>query len=264
MRSYLLYSRAATYGRRPRQTVVFLHGLGNSGMAWREVVERLQGSDVRVIAIDLLGFGRSPRPKNATYDAATQARSVRHTLLLRGVLWGKIKIVGHSMGALVAIEYARRYPSHAASLLLCSPPLYEPPGGTRSILSGDDALRRLYASAQASPRQFLRLSEVAMKYELINEAFNVTDANVASYMNALRAAIVNQTSLRDIETLTLPIRIVRGTLDPVLVSKHIKRLARRHDNITVTSIVAGHEVVGRFAARVADILCTELARKDAV
>lgn len=257
-RSYVLYSREVSYGKRPRQTLVFLHGIGNSIESWREVIDQLKDSNVRVIAIDLLGFGRSPCPKHAEYDVVTQAKSVRLTLLLRGLLWRNVKFVGHSMGSLVAIEYARRYPARVLSLMLCSPPLYTPPRTNGYILSGDNMLRRLYTSVQASPKQFLRLSEVAMKYELINTSFNVTDKNVGSYMSALRAAIINQTSLDDIATLTLPIHIVRGTLDPVLISKNIKRLARKHSNITVTSIVAGHEVVGRFAKRVADTLRAEL------
>lgn len=257
-RGYLLHSRSVSYGKQPRQTLVFLHGIGNSGEAWREVVEGLQESNVRVVVIDLLGFGKSPQPRHAKYDVMTQAKSVRRTLLLRGLLWRDIKLVGHSMGSLVAIEYARRYPAHVSSLTLCSPPLYAPLGTKGRLLSGDDMLRKLYAAIQSSPKQFLRLSEVAMKYELINASFNVTDKNITSYMGALRAAIINQTSLDDIAMLTLPIHIIRGTLDPVLIPKNLKRLARTHHNVTVSSITAGHEVVGRFAKRVADTLRAEL------
>ena len=93
-----------------------------------------------------------------------------------------------------------------------------------------------------------------MKYELINKVFNVTDENVQSYMASLRAAIINQTSLYDITQLTLPIHIIRGTLDPVLVPKHIKRLTKTYDNITLTSVVAGHEVKGRFIPRVIEAI----------
>lgn len=243
---YKLYSWSVVFGKRPRKTIVFLHGIGNSGMAWREVINQLEGSDVRIIVLDLLGFGRSPRPRYAEYDVATQARSVRLALLLRGVFWKKIILVGHSMGSLVSIEFAKRYPARVTSLILCSPPLYSPPHGNRYSVTTDDVLRKLYMSVQSSPKQFLKVAEVAMKYELINSVFNVTDENVQSYMAALQAAIINQTSLRDIAQLTLPIHIVRGTLDPVLVPRHIKRLAKTHDNITLTSIVAGHEVKGRF------------------
>ena len=66
--------------KRPKATVLFLHGIGNSGAAWQEVIDRLP-SDIRVISIDLLGFGKSSRPNHATYNATTQARAVIATLL---------------------------------------------------------------------------------------------------------------------------------------------------------------------------------------
>lgn len=248
-----LHSQVIVFGKRPRQTLIFLHGIGNSGVAWHKVIEGLRGSDVRIIVIDLLGFGASPRPKYAMYDSAIQARSVRLTCLLRGVINQKVMIIGHSMGSLVAIEYAIRYPRNVASLLLCSPPLYASPKQKRS-LSVDGALRKLYTAIQTSPQGFLRLSRIAMKYDLINAAFNVTDQNIDSYMSALRAAIINQTSLDDIARLTLPIHIIRGTLDPVLVPKHIKRLAKIHDNITLASIVAGHEVKGKFIPHILEAI----------
>ena len=259
-RSYVLHSNVITFGRWPRRTVILLHGIGNSGIAWRDVVSQLEGKDVRIIVIDLLGFGRSPRPKHAEYDVATQAKSVRLTCLLRGVAMQKVRVVGHSMGALVAIEYARRYPTRTQSLLLCSPPLYAPPSSRKLIPTSDALLRKLYTAVRSSPRQFLRLSGLAMKYELINTAFDVNDENIGSYMNALQAAIINQTSLDDIAKLTLPIHIVRGTLDPVLVPKHIKRLVRTHDNIVSSAIVAGHEVTGRFAVKVATLLKRDLSQ----
>ncbi|WP_349257785.1 alpha/beta fold hydrolase [Iamia sp.] len=53
-----------TGGRGP--AVVFVHGLGASGRYWDAVVSRLAGR--RSVAVDLLGFGRSPKPRRASYD----------------------------------------------------------------------------------------------------------------------------------------------------------------------------------------------------
>jgi pimeloyl-ACP methyl ester carboxylesterase len=100
-----------------------------------------------------------------------------------------------------------------------------------------------------------------MKYGLVNRAFNVTDENVASYMSALEAAIINQTSLDDIKTLHVPIRIIRGSLDPVLVSSRIKRLAKDQPNIAVLTILAGHEVRGRFAKKVVEEIVATLQQQ---
>ena len=253
---YKLHSRVIKKGKKPKTTILFIHGIGNSGSAWDEAIDRLP-DNTRVMTVDLLGFGRSSRPTWAAYDVVTQARAVFRTCLHNGIV-GNLIIVGHSMGSLVAIELARRYPLLTSSLILCSPPLYESDEVTKRIPTADSILRTVYRAAQQSPEQFLKFSTLAMKYELINKAFNVTDENVESYMSALEAAIINQTSLRDIRTLTLPVHIIRGTLDPVLVAKHIKALPKENPHITVSSIVAGHEVKGRFISKLVDVITAKL------
>lgn len=250
---YHLHASVRKSTGRARATIVFLHGIGNSGEAWNEVVSQLP-DNIRIITIDLLGFGNSPRPSWVTYNATTQARAVASTCMTLGIR-GKVIVVGHSMGALVAIELAKRYSFFIKSLVLCSPPLYKPDTLRYGIFpSTDKMLKDLYRSIHRSPEQFVGLSKVAMKYELINKAFNVTDTNVASYMAALEAAIINQTSLDDIAKLTLPIEIIRGTLDPVLVPGNIKKLAAAHSTITLHSVVAGHEVLGRFAKKTVQVI----------
>ena len=248
---YRLHMSVVKKGRRPRQTILFIHGIGNSGLAWSEVIRQLP-DDTRAITVDLLGFGQSRRPSWVAYDVATQARAVLRTCLRYGVT-GDMVIVGHSMGALVAIEFARRYPLLARSLILCSPPLYRQEH-RRLLPNSEAALRRLYRAAHQSPEQFVKLSSLAMKYDLINASFNVTDENVDSYMNALEAAIINQSSLQDIRKLTLPIHIIRGSLDPVLVSRPIKQLAKDQPNVTVSTVAAGHEVRGRFIPKVIEAI----------
>ena len=246
---YRLHMSVVKKGKRPKQTLLFIHGIGNSGQAWDDVISRLP-EDTRAITVDLLGFGESRRPSWATYDVGLQARAVFRTCLRYGVT-GNLVIVGHSMGALVAIEFARRYPSFARSLILCSPPLYRPEGDA-TLPTTETALRRLYRAAHQSPQQFLKLSGLAMKYGLISRAFDVTDDTVGSYMNALEAAIINQSSLEDIRQLRLPIHIIRGSFDPVIVPKRIKQLAREKSNITTSTVAAGHEVRGRFATKVVE------------
>ena len=51
--------------------VVLLHGLGNNHKSWSYVLEHL-GSSVRVIALDLLGFGDAPKP-DVEYTPADHA-----------------------------------------------------------------------------------------------------------------------------------------------------------------------------------------------
>ena len=124
---YRLHVRQLQNPRKPRATVVLIHGIGSSSLMWRRLMQsKLVAKDVRVIAIDLLGFGKSPRPHWKTYDVATQTKSLATTLLAEKIT-GPVVLVGHSLGALVAINYASSLPNILVkSLVLCSPPLYNP------------------------------------------------------------------------------------------------------------------------------------------
>lgn len=249
---YTLHTHEFQSPKKPRATFVFIHGIGNTLHSWDEVVARMP-KDVRLIGVDLLGFGKSPKPDWAVYDAKTQARSVGVTLLGLRLAHQPI-LVGHSLGALVAVELAKRYSLVPQRLVLCSPPFYQSSSATSKIPSGDDMLRELYRAARKHPEQLEALSPTAVKLGLANKTLNITKDNVGSYMGALEASIINQTSLQDVKKLKLPVTIFYGALDPVVIKKHITALAKEHENITATRLVAGHEVIGGYVKSLAGFL----------
>ena len=253
---YTLNVRYSHKPKKPRATILFIHGIGNTGDAWREVIARMP-ADVRVITIDLLGFGDSPRPKWAVYDAKTQASSVLATYFKLG-LSSRLIVVGHSLGSLVAIEMAKRYPLLIDSMVLCSPPLYDTSDAKTIWPRSDTMLRDLYRTAERYPGDFVRLSAFAMKYTLINPSFNVTADNVESYMATLGASIVNQTSYTDAYQLKTPTIMIRGTLDLLVIPKNLKRIARSNPNVQLRSIIAGHEIKGTFVSTVVKTIQKQL------
>lgn len=239
-----LYVHYRTAIRFNRPTLVFLHGIGNSGAAWDTTVAQLP-SDTNIVTIDLLGFGKSPKPQWAKYDAVEQARAVMFTLLRMGIT-KNVTIVGHSLGALTAVECAKRYPKRITSLVLCSPPFYDSAQSNRILPTSDTILRKIYATVRNNPAAFAQIASFAMKYNLVNPSFNVTAQNVDIYVTALETMIINQQSLGDAMSLQVPTKIIRGTLDPFVVPSNFKKLTKHNKNIQVQSIVAGHEVRGRF------------------
>lgn len=102
-------------------TIVFLPGIGATTRFWTYVLTTGSGTvlEGRHLLVDLLGFGRSPKPW-ATYDVE------RHVAELRRVLApeGRITLVGHSIGARLAIAYAARYPEQVERLVLVSLPYF--------------------------------------------------------------------------------------------------------------------------------------------
>jgi pimeloyl-ACP methyl ester carboxylesterase len=250
---YTLHAHVDQKPKKPVATVLFIHGIGNSGAAWDSVVDKLP-NNIHVISIDLLGFGNSPRPSWAIYNAKTQARSVLATLLKLQAKQPLI-VVGHSLGALVAVELARRYPLMIRSLVLASPPFYRVATDTPGQLPGTDRMRReIYKLIKNRPDQLIQITNLALKLGLLNKAFSLTIENAPIYMNAFEASILNQTSLQDAEDLKLPIRILYGRLDPVIVARNLTRLARKNKHVRIIPIIASHEVIGVYANKVADVV----------
>lgn len=255
---YTLHIRIDRRPKKARATVLFLHGIGNSGAAWNEVIDKLP-NDIRLVTIDLLGFGNSKQPAWATYDAKIQAKAILATYL-RLRIKGRVIIVGHSLGALIAVEIAKRYPLIVQALILCGPPFYRVDETKRHLVpSADKLLKDIYQLTRRHPTEFIRITSLATRLGLVNKSFHLTHNNVASYMSALEASIINQTSLPDALALRLPIRILYGKLDAVVVTKNLHYLADHNNYVDLVSVVGTHEVSGaKWIRQVTDTITRQI------
>jgi pimeloyl-ACP methyl ester carboxylesterase len=102
--------------RRPR--CLLLHGNPGSLEDWQEIVPRLSGV-ADVLAIDLPGFGRSPRP-GSEVESLSLDRMAAHVVAAADALsWHEpFFVVGHSHGGGIAQTVAARYPQRVAGLVL--------------------------------------------------------------------------------------------------------------------------------------------------
>jgi len=92
--------------------VVFLHGMGGTGLSWSPYVELLAGWDV--FAIDTIGdVGRSEQ-RAVIEDAAGLARWLDETLAGAGL--GRAHVAGTSYGGFLVLDLAARMPQRVASL----------------------------------------------------------------------------------------------------------------------------------------------------
>lgn len=99
--------------------LVLVHGLASSSRYWEPHLRRL-GRIHRVVAPDLLGFGQSPRPRGATYTTDEHIAALLAAVERR--VGGPFTLVGHSMGAILALHLATRRPDLVSRLLLFSLP----------------------------------------------------------------------------------------------------------------------------------------------
>ncbi len=109
-----LFSPRGGESRNDRPALVFLHGAALDHTVWVQQALFLAGKGWRVLVPDLPGHGRSGGPLRETIPA--MADWVAASLSAADV--GQAILVGHSMGALIALDMAARFPDRVAGLVM--------------------------------------------------------------------------------------------------------------------------------------------------
>lgn len=135
----------------PRGDALLLHGFQDAAWSWDLVAPALAGAGLRVIALDLRGFGDSDRVHPSGYYyfndyAFDVAEAVDH-------LFGDapFALVGHSMGGSVATLYAGLYPERVRRLALLEgvgPPSFAEDFIVERELSWIDGVRKVRARTE--------------------------------------------------------------------------------------------------------------------
>lgn len=97
--------------------ILLLHGIMSSLESWLPNIPALSAAH-RVRALDLLGSGRSDKPK-VEYSIQTLAESVKQYMEATGMR--DAVVIGHSLGGGVALELAMRWPHLVRRLVLVAP-----------------------------------------------------------------------------------------------------------------------------------------------
>ena len=131
-------------GPRDASVVVMLHGEPTWSYLYRHMIRPVAAAGLRVLAPDLIGFGKSDKPaKRSDYDYAGQVAWIRHwieALDLTG-----ITLVCQDWGSLIGLRLAAESPQRFARILMGNGGL---PTGEGSIPT---AFRVWRAFSQSSP-----------------------------------------------------------------------------------------------------------------
>lgn len=100
--------------------VLLLPGWPQTWWAYHKIMPDLARKH-RVIAVDLRGMGGSAKPASG-YDKKTMGSDI--AALVRGLKLGRVDVVGHDIGSMVAYSFAAQYPelTHRLVLLDVAPP----------------------------------------------------------------------------------------------------------------------------------------------
>ncbi|KAI3446619.1 hypothetical protein Pfo_003284 [Paulownia fortunei] len=124
------------------QNVIFIHGFLSSSSLWKETVFPNLSEDAqqnyRLFAVDLLGFGSSPKPRNCFYTLRDHLEMIEKSVILPFQV-NSFHLVAHSMGCVIALALAAKYSESVKSITLIAPPYFSSSKGDAS----SEALRRL-------------------------------------------------------------------------------------------------------------------------
>lgn len=106
--------RISPPGNDERETLVFLHGVGMRLEFWEPQFIAFS-RHYRCIAYDMLGHGESSLPPATPHLSNYSAQFATLMAHLRS---GPVTLIGHSMGALIALDAALRYPQSVRRLVV--------------------------------------------------------------------------------------------------------------------------------------------------
>jgi pimeloyl-ACP methyl ester carboxylesterase len=144
------------------RALILLHGLLLSQEMHRPLAEALAARGSRVITLDLLGHGRSERPRDMwRYSMASYGRQV--VALLDHLQIDQAVVMGTSLGANVALEVAASAPERLRGLVIEMPVLdngllWSALTFTPLLVSltfGEPAMKLLARATRAVPRRLL-------------------------------------------------------------------------------------------------------------
>lgn len=110
--------------QKSKNIIVLLHGKNFSGFYWEKIANELVKRNYRVIIPDQIGFGKSSKPMSYQFSFYNLALNTHKLLSSLGV--NKYKLVGHSMGGMLATHYTYLYPSEVTKLIMINPIGLEP------------------------------------------------------------------------------------------------------------------------------------------
>ena len=198
------------------KTIVLLHGFLGSSTYWSRLAPLLIHAGYRVLAIDLLGFGKSPKPETAQYDYAEHIRFIDTALRQYGVNTPFI-LIGHSMGAVLAKRFALAYQSSVKRLILLHPPLYYSESEAKAVLRDTSMLYRFLLES--------RYRDVAWSIISRAKVLKIASHTKRSREYSLYNIIEKAEALSDLIQLRTKTLLVIGLKDRPQYRSNIKRLA---------------------------------------
>ena len=239
------------------KTFIFIHGIAASYKTFKPILNEITKGEslknCRIVALDLIGFGRSPRPKDWPYDFEHYNKSLSKTLR-KNKIKGQIVLVGHSMGCLIVVNFAKKMieknkGNKIEKLILVSPPIMKPKD-LRGLPERFMAKSYIELAKHTDAAGVLAIANFANKIS----SFENKNFDTPAFRKSMDNLIVTPKTWEIIRKIKLPITILHGVADPLVVGGNLSELARMNKHIEYITALGAHDILGAKQKKLIKIL----------
>lgn len=264
---YKLFNRQSGTGH----TIVLIHGVVGSSLVWQPMIDKLS-SDFHLVAIDLLGYGHSPKPK-IVYDPSTHNQAIHGTVEELNIK-KPYTVAGLSMGAILAIEYATTYADEVSNVICIGVPYYRTKEEARAGLKDNIWTHMAMSHPHVSRLIMPLIVLIVRRFKYLRERFArpvytgqmAKEALMTPYYvfkSSLDNCLASQNLLSTISKLgRIPLLIIDGANDKWCPTERVRSLSKTYKN-SVFMVIDGaaHNTVVSAPQQTSEDIKSFLARR---
>ncbi|HLC20076.1 MAG TPA: alpha/beta hydrolase [Candidatus Nanoarchaeia archaeon] len=217
-----------------KQPFVFIHGNAQNHTIFTDVINALHKKGHHTVSYDLPGHGRSEPYKNKKYSMLQFAQTLQH--IIKQTHCQNPVIVGHSLGGMIALQYAAAFPVHA---LVLTGTADVDPIKVNNVIPLKQIVSSIVKDAYklAEKRQPFTFSAPMSDEQVLAAGLRCTnpDALKANF-NATKRYNVRM----KLSKLSCPVLIIRGRNDMLMTEKMTSDMVKRIKKVKAVQCAGGH------------------------
>jgi pimeloyl-ACP methyl ester carboxylesterase len=230
------------------ESVVLFHGKNFSGAYWEPTIGALLKVGYRVVVPDQIGFGKSSKP--TAYQYSFHAYAAQTKALLDELKVGKVSVIGHSMGGMVAVRFALMFPGETEKLVLVNPLGLEDWKRKVPYQSIDQAAAAEEKKDAAAVREYFSKSYFDGKWQPAYEPLIAIQAGWLAGPDRAKMArisaltsdmVITQPVLYEFPDLKVPTLLIIGDRDRTAIGKNLA-------TPEVAATLGQYQILGKQAA----------------
>lgn len=233
------------------QVIVLLHGFTGSTQTWQKVAALLP-TNIRCIAVDLMGHGKTAAPMTETHYSMSFQIELLHELF-HVLQLENFSLLGYSMGGRVALSYAVRYPSQLTHLIVesASPGLADEQQRSLRKQADESLAEKIVANGiEVFVNQWENIPLFAsqkvlpahVQQEVRQERMEQRATGLANSLRGMGTGVMPALWGFPLTTLTMPVTLITGELDEkfIQLNNEMQNQIAKANHMTIPAV--GHAI----------------------